>query len=390
MTFARIARGELMAKRRGNQEGSIYRTKDGRWRGAVTIGYVAGKPKRKYVSGDTRAEVSAKLTEALRNKDRGLPAIPEKQTLGEFLMHWLENRVRTTVRPSTFAGYESHVRVYLVPCLGHIRLVQLSPQHVQQFLNDRVQDGLSTATIQRIRATLRKALADAQRWDLVARNAAALASPPPSKRPKIRPISASEAMALIEHVRGHRHEALVITALGAGLRMGEILGLRWEDVDFEGRTLTVAHALQRVDGQLVLVPPKSQHSRRTIPLAATVVTALAAHRACQDEVRLVLESEWDERDFVFTTRMGKPLIGSNVLHEFQSILAAAGLPRYRFHDLRHAFASFLLAQGVSMYMVKEILGHSQIALTIDTYAHLSPETKREASDRMEDFLSGRT
>ncbi len=175
-----------MGKKRGNREGSIYKRKDGRWEAALTIGWEQGKLRRKYFSGKTRQDVAAKLTAALRDRDRGSPVVGERLTVGDYLADWLENRAKPTIRPSTYTSYAYHVRVYLVPSLGHIRLAQLTPQHVQALMNQLIEQGLSPASVQRIRATLRKALSDALRWDLVTRNAAALATPPARRAERAR------------------------------------------------------------------------------------------------------------------------------------------------------------------------------------------------------------
>jgi integrase len=172
-----------------------------------------------------------------------------------------------------------------------------------------------------------------------------------------------------------------------GLRQGEILGLRWSDVDLEAATIRVTQALQRVNGRLDFVEPKSQSSRRTIPLPATVARALRAHRSRQLEERLAAGARWRESDLVFTTSVGTPLDCRNVTRRFQAALEGAGLPRLRFHDLRHTAASLMLAQGVPPRVVMETLGHSQISLTMNTYSHVIPALQREAADRMEAIFS---
>ncbi len=175
-------------------------------------------------------------------------------------------------------------------------------------------------------------------------------------------------------------------ALALGLRQGEALGVRWEDVDLEAQTLRVRYALQRIDRKPTFVEPKTTRSRRTLPLPPSIVTALRAHRVRQLEERLLAGERWQDWNLVFASTVGTPLDGHNVTHRLQKHLERAGLPRQRFHDLRHCCASLLLAQGVHPRAVMEILGHSQIALTMDTYSHVMPAMLRDAANLMDGIL----
>jgi integrase len=208
----------------------------------------------------------------------------------------------------------------------------------------------------------------------------------------VSPLTVEQARTFLAAIRGDRLEALYLVALGCGLRQGEILGLRWSDVDLDAGTLTVRQALARIEGQLVLVEPKSATSRRVVPLPALVRDALAAHRVRQDQECLPLRPEPGDvfADLVFTTTLGTPLDGISVTRRFQRTLRAAGLPHQRFHDLRHACASLLLAQGVPARVVMETLGHSEISLTLNTYSHVLPSLGREAAERMDQVLGARS
>ena len=262
---------------------------------------------------------------------------------------------------------------------------------MQAFLNAKSASGLSPRSVGYLRAVLRQALGQAERWGMVTRNVARLADPPRIPRHEVRPFSPEEARRFLDAIRGDRLEALYLVALGVGLRQGEILGLAWSDVDLEASTLTVRHALQRVDRVLVLVEPKSATSRRIIALPALVRDALRAHRTRQRTERLLAGSRWhdDPRDVVFRTTVGTPMDGIAVTRRFQAVLRQAGLPRQRFHDLRHACASLLLAQGVAPRVVMETLGHSQISLTLNTYSHVIPALGRAAADQMDAVLGPR-
>lgn len=369
--------------RRGNHEGSIVKRSDGRWMARVSL----PNGKRRAFYGATRKEAADKMNAALRNVAKGIPLSDERLTVAAFLDHWLEEAVRPNRRPRTFQSYESHVRVHLKPALGRTRLARLSAPRVQGFMNAKLEEGLSPSTVNRIRATLRRALNQAMRWGLIERNVATLVDAPKVERPRFEPPTVEQTRELMDAIRGDRLEALYLMALALGLRQGELLGLRWEDVDLDGRNVTVRRSLQYIDRELRTAPLKTDKSRRTLPLPASVVAALRAHKAQQGRERLAAGPEWEGDGFVFCTATGRPLHGRNVTRGFQRLLKRHGLPRMRFHDLRHACATFMLAQGADLQVVRETLGHSQISLTADTYAHVMPSLQRDAADRMDAFLS---
>ena len=370
-----------MTRKRGNGEGSIgfY---GGRWIARATL----PSGKRKAVYGKSRAEVARKLTALSRDRDAGLPSPNGQTTVGQYLGTWLEDSVRPRNRQSTYESYEGHVRNHLVPAFGGIKLTRLTPQHVERMMRLKAQEGLSPATITRIRATLRRALSRAEKHGLVQRNVAALADPPRVEPKAIEPMTTDEARVFLESIIGHRFEALFMLALATGLRRGELLGLLWNDVDLDGSRLYVRHALQRLNGNLEFVETKTPRSRRYVALAPTVVSQLQGLLRKQSEMRDAVGSDWNPLGLVFPSRQGTPLDGTNVTHTFQAALEEAGLPRMRFHDLRHACASFMLAQGASMRVIMEQLGHSQIGLTMNTYSHVMPEAMHDAAALMENIL----
>ena len=312
---------------------------------------------------------------------------PERQTVGEFLNIWLRDTAKQSVRPATYTSYATIVRRHLLPALGTTSLMKLTPQQVQMLMNRKLQEGLSARRVDYIRGVLRSALAQAMKWGLVSRNVATLVTPPRAERAEVRPFDPEEARRFLDAIRGDRLEALYSVALAVGLRQGEALGLRWEDVELERGRLMVRYGLQRIEGNFRLVEPKTRLSRRAIDLPPTVVASLRAHRRRQLEEELASTDWRNEWGLVFTTDRGRPLDASSVTHRFQKALERAGLRRQRFHDLRHACASLLLAQGVPARVVMELLGHSQITLTLNTYSHVMPSLRREAADRMEDLLT---
>ncbi len=376
-----------MAKR-GQNEGSIYKAKDGRWVACLNLGYQGGKRKRKYIYGKTRRESSEKLTEALRNCQLGLPVSNDKITFGQFLDKWLEDSVKPGVRPRTFIRYSGDVRNHLKPALGKIKLAKLSAPDIQAVLNQKLKSGLSPRTVRHLYATCRRSLKVAYKWELVPRNVATLADPPRVHRYEVKPLSPEQARTFLEAAKGDRLEGLYSVAVPLGLRLGEALGLRWQDVDLEAGTLRIAYQLQRLNGKWELVEPKTSRSRRTIAVPKATAHALRDHRKRQLEEKMKAGPDWQEHGFVFTSRIGTPLDRPNIVRRsFKLILKKAGLPDIRFHDLRHTAASLLLVQGVAPRVVMETLGHSQISLTMDTYSHVMPVLQREAADKMDAILS---
>ena len=373
--------------KRGSNEGSIYRMKDGRWRAAVSVGWKDGKRVRKTFTGKTRSEVSEKLKATLRAQQLGLPIAPDRQTVAQFLTHWLRESAKPRVRPRTFESYSWIIRHHLIPGIGRIRLTKLGPQPIQAFLKDRRESGLSPRSVQHIHATLRAALGQAEKWALVPRNVAKLVEVPRVERQPVNVMSPEDVPTYFEAVRRDRLEALYVLSVALGLRQGEALGLQWDAIDFERGTLTVRCALQRVEKKLRLVEPKTARSRRTLHLPQFVTVALLAHKARQEQEREWAGTRWSHSfNLVFTTTIGTPLDSSNVTHRLHRLLERAGLRRMRFHDLRHSCASLLLSKGVHMRLIMETLGHSQISLTMDTYAHVVPSMRREVAAKMDEVF----
>jgi|DewCreStandDraft_2_1066082.scaffolds.fasta_scaffold00007_366 integrase len=370
-------------RKRGNGEGSIrQRTQDGLWEARITL----PNGVRKSFYGRTRAEVVKKLTAAKRTLDQGLPITTGRNTVGDFLKRWLEEVARPSVRPSTYVGYRNAVINHLIPALGKLPLEKLTPQEVQRLLNDRAQIGLSPRTVQLIRAVLRRALGQAVKWRLLAYNAAQLVDPPRQRRYVARVWTPEETRRFLEAVQGDRFEALYTTAIYLGLRQGEILALRWTDIDFERRILRVSGTMPTV-GPREVSEPKTERSRRVLPLPEPVANALHQHRVRQLEERLRAGEGWQERGLVFTNVFGGPVDRKGLHYRFKQAIARAGLPDIRFHDLRHGCATFLLAQGVPARAVMELLGHSSIKTTMDVYAHVLPPLLDDAATKLTGLLA---
>lgn len=378
-----------MAKRRGDGEGSIYQAVDGRWRAEVSLGYKPdGKVKRKIIYGRTRADVSASLKKTLREQQLGINVRPERQTLSDFLQIWLEGTVAPKNRPQTLRSYQWIIESHLKPGLGKLSLEKLGPQRVQDFLAERHASGLSAGTVKHIRATLRAALSQAHRWQLVHQNAAKLVTVPRGERYKPTVLTPEQARVFLAAAKSHRNGSLLTTAITLGLRRGEILGLRWTDVDLQEGMLHVRHSLEREKGAgLRLSPPKSERAKRSLRLPAITLQALVEQRDRQEVDRQWAGSRWKDLDFIFTTSIGSPLPPEKVNGELSAVLTAAKLPKIRFHDLRHTSATLLLSLGVHPKLVQETLGHSTFQLTMDTYSHMMPTLRNEVADRMDSVFA---
>lgn len=366
-----------MGKRRGNGEGAIYqRESDGRWCASVDLGIINGRRRRKMVYGQTRKEVVEKLRVVQRDHAAG--ATFANLTVKDYLQQWLEQTVKRRNRVRTYERYAGDVNNYLVPELGKHQLAKLTPAHVQTMLNKLADSGLQHRTLRNVRAALRRALNHAMRFGYVVRNVATLVDVPGSVSFTPEPLDDAQARQLLEAIKGHRWELLYRVALGLGLRRGEVLGLRWEDVDFDAATLRITGALQRQRGRLERTAVKTDSSVRTIAIPPGLLSSLHDHQKCQEELRAVAH-RWTETGFVFTTSVGTPIEPNEVLRHFKQVVKTAGLPeRTRFHDLRHSCATLLIAQGVHPRVVMEILGHSQISTTMNIYAHVLPRVQREA------------
>lgn len=371
-------------KRRGHHEGSFRHRPDGRWEARFYL----PSGKRTSVFGKTRAEVRAKMTEAVGKAGKGIDLRAERQTLAAYLGVWLEEVARPKLALSTIKSYESYLNKHIIPELGHVRLGDLAPQDVQAFLNGRTKAKLSPRTVQYLRAILRSALTQAQAWGYVERNAAALARPPRMEKREIQTLSGEEAQRFIAATADDRLGNLFAVALYSGLRQGELLGLRWPDVDLDKGTLRVRKAIQKHGGEWRFVDPKSESSRRTVQLSPAAVAILADQKRLVAASRRTLGGGWQEWGLVFPSQVGTPLDGTNVTKHLQRQLRGAGLPVVTFHALRHTCATLLMEYGIPARVVMDQLGHSQINLTLNTYSHVRPTMLRAAADALERALGG--
>lgn len=378
-----------MTKRRRSQgEGSAFKRSDGRWQGAIDLGWLNGKRNRKTVYGKTEREVLDKLAALKEAQRKGQNLAARPRSFAEWLDEWIEMKTRQGTRPLTLRGYRRLISDHIKPALGTKKLDKLTPTDVRRLVEAKAVSGLKAATVKQIHGLIRNALADAEREELVYRNVAKLVKPPSVRREEARVLTMEEAKKLLDAIKGDRLEAFWICALTLGLRRGELLGLRWDDIDFGNGQLTVRQTLQRADGSLQLVDPKTDRSRRTVPVPDPTLAALRRHRRTQAAEQLASGERWKDQGLVFASTIGTPIEPGNLSARWRKARTQAGLDWLRLHDLRHACTSYLLACGASPRTVMKTLGHSQIALTMNTYAHVLPDIERAAVDAVAKKLFG--
>lgn len=373
-----------MAKRRANNEGSITQRKDGRWMARVTTGYCEeGKPIRKHLYGRSSQEVKDLLVELQYKIQTGTYESPSRLTVGEWLDSWLKNYVSLSLRPTTWANYETQVRKHLKPHIGKKKLTQLRTGDLQKIYNLKVTDGLKPKTIKNIHNVIHSALEQAKKEGIITINPAdAVILPKPGIK-EMATLGVDEMKHFLAAAKNSKHYAAYLLELATGLRRGELLGLKWPDLDLKSGTVTVNRGLVRAKGQgLIFQEPKTHYSRRTISIPLQVARELERHKAKQNIDKLELGKAYYNDNLVFCTKEGKPLDPSEFTRHFQRLLKAAGLPRLRFHDLRHTFATVSLQEGVSAKVIQEVLGHHSAAFTMQVYSHVTEKMKREATDKI--------
>jgi integrase len=378
-------------KGRANGDGDVFPRKNnaGRitsYRGA----YVGLDGKRRYVSGKTKEEARRNLRRARGDAERGLVFDADNLQVGEYLDRWLSDSVRDTVKATTFERYEQIARLHLKPSLGRVKLKGLTPAHVRGLYREKLEAGSSARTVRYMHTTLHKALKQAVMDGLIPRNATEAVTPPQSSREEMCPLTPEQAKLLLQvaHEAGDRLAALYVLAIHTGLRQGELLGLKWDDVNLEDGSLQVRRTLAITKNGPVLTPPKTTGSRRSVKLTSKAIEALKRHLERQLGEIDWIGSLWSENGLIFASEKGEPINRHNLTRRsFKPLLKRAGLPQIRFHDLRHTCATLLLTRNVNVKIVSEMLGHSTIAITLDTYSHVLPNMRDQAAAAMEEALS---
>ena len=381
-------------KQSGNGTGTVYprRNKDGKitsYRGS----YFTADGRRRYVSGKNKSEAQRALRQAMEDADRGLIFDADNLRMGEYLDRWLSDSVRDTVKATTFERYEQITRLHLKPTLGRVKLKTLTPAHVRGLYREKLEAGLSARTVRYIHTTLHKALKQAVMDGLIPRNVTEAVKPPQPTREEMHPLTPEQAKVLLQtaHETRDRLEALYVLAIHTGLHQGELLVLRWDDVDLEDGSLQVRRTLAITKSGLVFSFPKTTGSRRSVKLTSKATKALKSHLERQLAEIDRVGSLWNPGDadgLIFASETGEPLDRRAVTKQkFKPLLRRAGLPEIRFHDLRHTCATLLLTRNVNPKIVSEMLGHATIAITLDTYSHVLPNMRDQAAAAMEEALS---
>jgi integrase len=374
------------------------------WLVAIELGRdpVTGRRRRAYVTASSRREAEQEESRRRAEAATGLDLEPNRLTLSEYLERWLA-AVRPNVAPSTYRYYRALLNKQVVPYIGGIPLAKLRPLHVQG-LYARLHEagrvdssgGLSGRTVLHVHRVLSEALGQAVRWQMIARNVCDAAEAPQASRRELRVLSPEETRRLLELAAadGNTWGDAVILAVHSGLRRGELLGLKWGDVDLEGGSLTVRRSLQYLPGEgLTLREPKTARGSRTIPLGSTAVQCLRRLRHRQKENQLLAgpayrRVEHPRDGLVLATSIGTAIDPNNLRRGFRRLLAKAGIDGLRFHDLRHTHASLLLARGVHPKIVSERLGHASVGITLDVYSHVLPSLQQDAVRDLDAWLSG--
>jgi integrase len=359
----------MKRRRRVNGDGTISGPrKDGRYVGAFYAPTTAGTRKRVYVYGRTREEARERLLEEQAKVQQGIPVAARSWKLGEYLDYWLENVVKPTKRPATYALYGINVRVHLKPGLGKHQLKRLSVPIVQAFLNAKLRDGQSVRSVQILRQILSAALTRAVREELVVRNVARLVELPTWEPAGVIPWSSAEALAFLQAARPETLYPAFVLLLLYGMRRGELLGLRWQDIDFNAE-LHVRQRVQRIQGELRFGPVKTRAGKRDLPLIGLTKDALRIRQEQQAADRAELGDAWTDTGLVFTTKTGRPVEPRNLVRSFARICNNSGLRKIRVHALRHTTASLLKDLGVPARDAQMILGHAHISTTQQIYTN---------------------
>jgi integrase len=372
-----------MAKRRASGEGSITWDADAeRWVGRLPRDE---RGRRAKVKGRTEAEVRRKLNERLREREQGLTTTAGNMTVRQFLEAW----IRDTIEPGDLAGktkqsYELTVRKHLVPGLGRVRLARLTPMHVQRFINDALEAGKGRRTVQASHAVLRIALGQAVLWGLIPRNVAKLVRGPRYQPTERRPFTRAEQIAILDAAEGERLGVAIFLVHATGMRLSELLGQRWADVDLDNGLLRLRHQLDPLGPELKDV--KTTSGRRWLPLPPIIVAMLREHRARQDKQRDDA-GEWEDNDLIFTTRNGRPISQRNMQRTWRRVTERAGVEHRGIHHLRHTYGTTLAEHGVHERVAQQLLGHADSRTTREIYTHVSEKMMGEAAQAITDAVA---
>ena len=375
-----------MAKKRANGEGSIRKRKDGRWEGRYTAGHepVTGKTIYKNVLGRTQAEVKEKLKRAIEDSAKLDMSKVGQYTVGQWMDVWFENYAKIKVRPSSHQTYRGYIENHIKPNIGSIPLNKLTSLELQKLYkkllgNGRVErieskkqpKGLSAKTVRNINQIICSALNLAIEQRLILTNPADACALPKLEHREMKTLPVEQLTSFLREAKESGVFEMYYIELATGLRRGELLGLKWSDIDLEHGSLRVQRQIARIDGEIVEAPLKTKNAYRTLPLSADAIDVLKTQK-----------KKCGNSQYVFPSPTGGPISPDSVLHMLHRVLKRAGLPNVRFHDLRHTFATLALQNGVDIKTVSGMLGHFSAGFTLDTYAHVTTSAQKEAANTM--------
>jgi integrase len=373
-----------MAKKRGNNEGSIYKRKNGTWRALVTI-----QGKRITHSAKSKREGQEWIRKMLDEIENGLLFESTEITLDTFMQDWLIS-IEPSLRFNTFTQYQQVTNQHILPNLGKMRLRDVKPEHIQRLYNFLIRNGSSHRTVQLVHSIIHRALVTAVKLGLISRNPDDATTPPKPKKKEMRFFDEDQIhKLLITAESSHdRFIALYHLAISTGMRQGELLGLKWIDIDWEARSLQVQRQVTRKKGGgLTFSQPKTKSGIRRIDLGKRTISILQKHQKNQFEESLQVGEKWQDQDLVFPSSIGTIMNRNNLRRKYISLLRKANLPELRFHDLRHTAASLMLNNNVPVIIVSRRLGHAQPSITLDVYGHLIPTKQKEVASLMDELLT---
>jgi integrase len=391
-----------MAKgRRDRGDGSLRRRPNGTWEGRYKYTDGAGNVKSKSVYAPTQTEARRKLKEVIQNIDtiiheQGL--VPTELLVGAWLDIWMKEYKKNSIRPATYTSYHQNIETHIRPAIGNMVIQQVRPQHIQALLNDMASDtkahkAYAPWTVQKIKVILSGAFEQAVRNQIIIANPVKSAVAPKMSQKEIRILSEQEQKKFMEACKGHRLEALYTLALATGMRRGEILALTWDNVNFGSRSITVKTSVSRIkdpdtkESAILFAEPKTKAGRRTVPILDSLVPVLQAHRERQDEEKAKAGSAYNERNLVFCSNVGTVIEPRRVRAMMDKIADKAGIEHITFHALRHTFATRMLEAEVPAKVVQDILGHSDVTLTLNTYSHVMGSTAHEQMAKINGLFS---